>query len=111
MNNPVETGNYHKLKSKQASLSTQYFYAQLQENIETKIAPLVKATWDESTVNIHFVIPKAVYVEIINGDEQIVYHSKVMTSNKIYEITYKGEKWGLRKTDSDVEFMKFHRKE
>ena len=110
MNNPVETGNYHKLKSQNSSLSNQYFYAHIQEGVETKIAPLIKATWDEDTANINFVIPKAVYVEVINGDEQIVYHSKVMTLNKIYEITYKGEKWGLKKTDSDVDFMKFHPK-
>jgi hypothetical protein len=40
-------------------------------------------------------------------DENVFYHSDSMEEGKLYPIVWKGEKWALRKTDYQVEFMKW----
>jgi hypothetical protein len=46
-----------------------------------------------------------------SGKESIMYNSNLMEGGKLYEIDWQGEKWALKKTDKDVEFMKFESEE
>ena len=62
----------------------------------------------ESTANIQ-IVDKPVFIEKDqNGKECLVYNSFMMEVGKMYPITYEGEKWVLKRTEKDVEFMKFH---
>ena len=45
----------------------------------------------------------AVYVK----DQQLYYDSNLMEVGKLYEIDWEGQKWALKKTERDIEFMKW----
>jgi hypothetical protein len=42
-----------------------------------------------------------------NGKESVYYNSKLMEYNKKYEIEWEGERWALRKTEKEIEFLKW----
>jgi hypothetical protein len=76
---------------------------------EQKLPPSTEYT-STSVAAEQLSIPKPVYVQknVRGEDEGIVYNSLVMESGKQYEVIYKGEKWALKKTSTDVEFMKYY---
>ena len=53
-------------------------------------------------------IPEPVRV-IKNGEaEEMIYNSSVMELGKIYQVRWKGRMYGLRKTESEVEILRFY---
>ncbi len=56
----------------------------------------------------HLPINEAVYVEKINGDEQLIYRTAEMKLNKLYPIKWKEENYALKKTEHNVEIFKFY---
>lgn len=75
---------------------------------EQKEPSYVTTTWDnEKTIELIIEVPKPVYREIIDGEEQLVYNSSQMEIGKLYEVEFKNEFWALRKTNKEVEFFKF----
>ena len=72
-------------------LSLQYFH-----DIYDQISPM------------QLQFPEPVYV-IKEGDrEEIRYNSATMELNKIYEIEWNDKQYGLRKTDKEVEILRFY---
>lgn len=53
------------------------------------------------------IILKPVYLEIINGVEQLVYNSRMMELNKQYRIRWSDEEFILVKNDNRVDFYRF----
>lgn len=74
-------------------------------NSETKNQTIKTWSTQRYELTVSFQIP--VHVENIGTeDEEIIYNSNSMILNKTYEVTYKGEKWVLQKTDNDIKFYK-----
>ncbi|MDN5847892.1 MAG: hypothetical protein L0H53_16655, partial [Candidatus Nitrosocosmicus sp.] len=42
-----------------------------------------------------------------SGSESVYYNSRLMKNGQLYEIEWEGAKWALRKTDKEVEFLKW----
>ena len=77
---------------------------------EKHLNPMLGYTWDENTTRENIPIHEPVYVEKNEKgeDERIVYNSLSMEFGKRYEIPFKGEMWGLTKTEKDVDISKFY---
>jgi hypothetical protein len=68
------------------------------------------STWDEDTAYESIPIHEPVYVEKNEKgeDERIIYNSSRMEIGKRYEVRFKGERWGLTRTEKDVDILKFY---
>jgi len=44
---------------------------------------------------------------IVTNNDEIICKSDYMEEGKLYEIIWKDEKWALRKTDKEIEFLKW----
>lgn len=53
-------------------------------------------------------LPEPVYVIKVNDVEEIRYSSAFMKLNKIYEIKWNQKQYGIRKTDKEVEILRFY---
>ena len=52
-------------------------------------------------------ISEPVYVVKNKDVEELHYNSKNMRPNKIYKVTWNGKRYGVRKTDTEVEILEF----
>lgn len=52
-------------------------------------------------------IPEPVRVTKENGVEEMRYNSSAMETGRIYQVLWNGKMYGLRKTESEVEIMRF----
>ena len=55
----------------------------------------------------HIHLQDPVYVVKNNNEEELRYNSKNMTLNKIYEVIWNGEQYGVLKTNTKIEILKF----
>ncbi|MCJ8306701.1 MAG: hypothetical protein HRU07_06590 [Nitrosopumilus sp.] len=53
-------------------------------------------------------LPEPVYVITDGDNEEIRYNSTVMELDKIYEIEWNDKQYGIRKTDKEVEILRFY---
>lgn len=53
-------------------------------------------------------IPQPVRIVKENGVEEMRYNSSAMKTGKIYQVRWNGKMYGLRKTESEVEILRFY---
>ena len=53
-------------------------------------------------------VPEPVRVIKENGAEEIRYKSSAMELGRIYQVVWNGKMYGLRKTESEVEILRFY---
>lgn len=49
-----------------------------------------------------------VFVEVVDGEEHLIYHTSKMDLGKLYQVKWKNEHYALRKTEHDVEIFRFY---
>jgi hypothetical protein len=54
-------------------------------------------------------IPRPVYIRKVKGVEYLTYNKAMMEPNKVYDVVWNGENYGLMKTDKGVELLKVER--
>ena len=70
------------------------------------VTPVFEREWNP-THSVPAFIPEPVRVVKENGVEEMRHNSSVMKTGKIYQVKWNGRMYGLRKTESEVEILRF----
>jgi hypothetical protein len=112
MQSSVLTDGYQRfISTEDITGSSSILITDVQIDEEKKFSSIRYTPTLERIIVLPISIPRPVYVvkeESTGEDKEIIYNAPMMEFGKLYEINFKGERWALRKTEKEVEFLKFY---
>lgn len=99
-----EQSDYYSYEPNSSKTSSHYSEFLISEE-EIKL-DMVSSTTKYTTFERNIPL-QPVYVETINGVEQLVYNSRIMEPNKPYRVTWENEEFIIIKNKDSVDFYKF----
>ena len=106
----MSTTEYFQYSTRHGSATAENEIWKITPDHETE-ALFVSSTWSNDKLAISIDVPKPVYVETIDDEDQLIYNSRIMELDKIYKIKFNNEFWALCKTEKNIEFFKFDKDE
>lgn len=106
---PQSTWNERDSKSmQQIFVDTTGIVSFIGSDVEVKLSG---PEWENYTVQEYLdslIFPEPVYVEEYDGVERLVYNSSKMKLGELYKIRWNNQDYALRKTDKEIEILKFY---